>query len=159
MVAANDQRHVGETTGFSMFDTHTHTHTRILCALCETDRILLLSLTHCVNVKTGPYKWHQMTKRKSVRAVYSHGQGQLDQITPIIIDLRAGKHHVSHPSDTVLSVSSNYADKCGNQRIAISWWGTDIIASVICYEKWIWADKNVGNTGWEKNHIRLSPSN
>lgn len=134
--------------------THTHarahTHTR---ALCETDRFLLLSLTHCVNVKTGPYKWHQMTKRKSVRAVYSHGQGQLDQITPIIIDLRAGKHHVSHPSDTVLSLSSNYADKCGNQRIAISWWGTDIAASVICYEKRIYrANKNVGNTGWEKSY-------
>lgn len=43
-------------------------------------------------------------KKKTCRGVHSHGQGQLDQITPIIIDLRAGKQHVSHPSDTVLSL-------------------------------------------------------
>jgi len=35
MVAANDQRHVGETTGFSMFDTHTHTHTHSLCVIVQ----------------------------------------------------------------------------------------------------------------------------
>lgn len=55
-------------------------------------------------------------KKKTCRGVHSHGQGQLDQITPIIIDLRAGKQHVSHPSDTVLSLGSNYRDKCGKEH-------------------------------------------
>lgn len=98
-------------TGLGIF-THMH-------ALCETDRFPFTLSSPLCKLNPGSYKWQKMTERKSVRSVYSRGQGQLDQITPIITDLRAGKHCVSHPSDTVLSLSSNYGDKCGKQHIEI----------------------------------------
>jgi len=62
MVAANDQRHVGETTGFSMFDTHTHT-----LPMCYCSEVQSWFSGDAVRFKHMPF-WIEQNNREPVRA-------------------------------------------------------------------------------------------